>query len=64
MAHLKLGLLAVVAGVMLSGCVDSMSIARMQSYHPVNVTSPDDIQIVYSNGTDYRTPIKPWFYGY
>ncbi len=60
MAHLKLGLLAVFAGMMLSGCVDSMSTANMQSYR----VSDQDIHAVFSNGNDYRSPIKPWFFGY
>ena len=61
MAHLKLGWLAVLASMMLSGCVDSMTAAKLQSYH---VAAQDDVHIVFSNGSDYRTPIKPWFYGY
>ena len=64
MAHLKTGMLALLAGLMLCGCVDSTTLAKLQSYHPVNVASQDDVRIVFSNGGDYRTPIKPWFYGY
>jgi hypothetical protein len=67
MAHWKFVLLAVVAGMTLGGCVDSMTAARMrsvqnmQSYH---AAAQDDVHIVFSNGSDYRTPIKPWFFGY
>ena len=61
MAHWKFGLLAVFAGMMLSGCVDSMSASNMQSYR---VADQDVVHAVFSNGNDYRTPIKPWFFGY
>lgn len=61
MAHLKFALLALATGMMLSGCVDLMKAASMQSYH---VAAQNDIHVVFSNGSDYRTPIKPWFYGY
>jgi hypothetical protein len=60
MEHWKSALLAVVAGMMLSGCVSSMSTSDMQSYH----SADQDIHAVFSNGNDYRSPIKPWFFGY
>jgi hypothetical protein len=63
MAHLNKGMLALLAGIMLCGCVDSTTLAKLQSYHPVNIASQDDVRIIFSNGSDYRTPIKPWFYG-
>jgi hypothetical protein len=60
MEHLKFALLALAAGMMLSGCVGQTSTGDMQSYR----NTDQDIHAVFSNGNDYRTPIKPWFFGY
>jgi hypothetical protein len=59
MERLRLGLLALVAGMMLSGCADRTSGRDL----PASRATDQDIHAVFSNGNDYRSPIKSWLFG-
>ena len=54
----KLGFMAIVAGLMLSGCADGSGGALSGSR-----SADQDIHAVFSTGNDYRSPVKSWLFG-
>jgi hypothetical protein len=59
MGRLRSGLLALMAGMMLSGCADGSSSSAL----PGSRGTDQDIHAVFSTGDDNRSPIKSWLFG-